>query len=107
MKSEKDSGGESPENKIKIQTPDGRLVDAVEVDFTSKSEPWTIYDLADGTTLRVRLVITKVLRVEDFNPQTGEPAYNIQASQPIVSVQIPMKLRKQPSLKKPENREIT
>jgi len=45
------------------------------VDFKVLKEDWSNYRLADGTLLKARLVVTKVVRTEQHDPTTGEPVY--------------------------------
>ncbi len=45
------------------------------VDFKVLREDWSNYRLADGTILKVRLVVTKVVRTYQHDPTTGEPLY--------------------------------
>lgn len=78
---------------MKVQAPDGRLVEAEEVDFETESEPWVVAKLKDGTTLRIRVNITKIIRTEYHDPLTGEPAYIVQ-SQTQMRTQVPNNLRK-------------
>jgi hypothetical protein len=45
------------------------------VDFKILREDWSNYRLADGTILKARLVVTKVIRTDQHDPTTGEPMY--------------------------------
>jgi len=45
------------------------------VDFKVLKENWSSYKLADGTLLKARLVVTKVVRTDQHDPTTGEPVY--------------------------------
>ena len=79
--------------KTKVNTPKGPR-DAVELDFKAKAEPWAVFELEDGTTLRVRVNIEKVYRLEgDHHPMTGDPSY-LFTSKNDVRVQAPTKLKK-------------
>ena len=58
-----------------IKLPDGNLVDAIIQDFHNiGGEHWNEYDLEDGTRLKVKIVVNRVLRIldEDGNPATNE-----------------------------------
>lgn len=63
------------------------------VNFKPLREEWSDYSLSDGTVLRVKIVVTKVMRLQNpdgssaFGP-TGEPAYFFQ-SQNVVQVLTP------------------
>jgi hypothetical protein len=45
------------------------------VDFKVLKEDWSNYRLTDGTLLKARLVVTKVVRTDQHDPTTGEPVY--------------------------------
>jgi hypothetical protein len=68
-------------------------VDALELEFKVKSEPWTTIEVEDGTTLRMRLNVGKVFRLEQYDQMTGEPAYFV-SSKNDISTQVPNKLKK-------------
>ena len=80
-------------DKIKIPMPNGGLADATSVDVNQSSEQWNTYLLDDGSTLRAKLVVTKVLRVDNNYDAEGNPVY-IFHSQNICTVQSPENLRK-------------
>jgi hypothetical protein len=78
--------------KTKVNGPNGP-VDALELEFKVKSEPWTTIEVEDGTTLRMRLNVGKVFRLEQYDQMTGEPAYFV-SSKNDISTQVPNKLKK-------------
>lgn len=90
--------------KTKVNTPNGP-VDAVELEFKIKSEPWTTIELEDGTTLHVRLNVGKIYRTEQYDPMTGEPAY-VFTSKNDVRTQVPPKLKKFQNYPKASNQEV-
>ena len=59
--------------KTKIRLPDGSERDALEVDFTVKSEEWNEYSLDDDTTVRLRTSAVRVFRLLDDD---GEPSFS-------------------------------
>ena len=65
---------------VKIVSPlSQREVEATTVDFEGKSEPWSTYELDDGTTLKIRVTITGIARLEgEFDPH-GNPVYTVQS----------------------------
>jgi hypothetical protein len=77
---------------ITLTMPDGSAVEATELDFKSKADPWTVLDLEDGTTLRIRPDVDKMYRLSKFNPATGEPIYYF-TSNNLVRTNVPLKLR--------------
>lgn len=46
------------------------------VDFIAKSEPWCVYELEDGTIIRVRIVLTKIID-EGKKTDAGHPLYQL------------------------------
>ena len=61
------------------------LSEGEEVDFKNEKEEWNVYKLADGTTLKVKLVLVNVVRSRDKYDPLGNPLYGI-TSQNIVKV---------------------
>jgi len=57
------------------------------VPFEATKEEWNEYLLDDGTRLRVKLVVTKILRTNQIDPE-GNPVYVI-TSQNVVGVYRP------------------
>jgi hypothetical protein len=78
----------------KIPTPAGPA-DAEVVGFRSQSEEFNQYLLDDGTVLKLKIVVTEILRVDGQWDAQGNPAYLVQ-SQQVVSVDAPDHLRKEP-----------
>ena len=79
-------------NKIKINFG-GEEVEALPIDINQTSEYWNQYLLDDGTVIKMKLVATKVLRVDTkFDPE-GNPLYVIQSTN-ITSVNAPDNLKK-------------
>lgn len=70
-----------------------RTVEGESVEFDVFREDWNTYNCHDGSTLRMKLVVTEIIRLEEFNPDTGEPIYVIQ-SQNVVRADVPDKLKK-------------
>jgi len=64
-----------------------------ELEFETASEDWNVYQLEDGTELRVRLVAGKVVRLDDAYNAEGDPIYIFQSSN-AVSTSVPSKLRR-------------
>lgn len=77
---------------MKIELPNGETAEFKDIDFETVSENWNEYTLEDGTTLKVKLVLQKVLRGEEvFNP-TGEPVYQISAQNVVRTSDVPEEL---------------
>jgi hypothetical protein len=69
------------------------MVDAEIIDFEADKEQWSTYILHDGTSLKVKAVVTEVARLEGIYAPNGDPVYMIQASQ-IMHVSAPESLRR-------------
>jgi hypothetical protein len=68
--------------KVKTEYPQGsgKTRDAVSVEAVSTKEPWTEYELEDGSTLKIRTVLLDCLRVENEYDAEGNPVYMIRAN---------------------------
>jgi hypothetical protein len=77
----------------KIQGPGGEEVEAEPVGFRASGEHWNEYLLDDGSVVRIKLVVTEVLKVKDMYDQQGNPAYVVQHSQ-VTNVDAPDDLKK-------------
>lgn len=77
--------------KVKVPLM-GKMVDGVDVNFKVKKEEWNEYELEDGTILKFKSVVTKIVRTEEYNEQ-NEPIYSIN-SQNVASAKIPNELKK-------------
>src|SRR5439155_25527777 len=74
-----------------------RQVEAEQVDFEAKAEPWSSYELTDGPILKVRVILTGVLRIEGEYDQSGNPIYVV-SSQNVVQANPPKKIRGTPTM---------
>jgi len=66
-------------NKIKINFG-GEEVEALPIDINQTNEYWNQYLLDDGTVIKMKLVATKVLRVDNKYDLEGNPLYIIQST---------------------------
>ena len=80
--------------KVKLLLPDGtaKEVDAVEVSVVKSEEPWSRYELDDGSVVRVKPVVAKVLRTSEFD-NNGNPIYQATTGN-FVFVDAPESLKK-------------
>jgi len=70
----------------------GRKVMGQAVEFEAKSEPWTTYQLEDGSTVKAKIIMMDIVRLEE-HASTGDPLYQFIAQQ-IIAVQVPEELKK-------------
>ena len=72
----------------------GREVEATEVSFETVKEDWNEYLLNDGETLKIKLVLTNVLRLNAYDPVTGDPYYVIKSGNIVAVHNVPEKLKR-------------
>ena len=82
------------EEKIKINFG-GEEVDATPIDVNQSNEYWNQYLLDDGTAIKIKLVATKVLRIDNKYDPEGNPVYFVQSTN-VVSVNAPDNLKRKP-----------
>jgi len=78
--------------KIKINFG-SEVVEATPVDINQASEYFNQYFMEDGTIVRMKLVATKVFRIDDRYDQEGNPVYFVQSTN-VLSVDSPQHLKK-------------
>ena len=71
----------------------GQMVPGEEVEFETEREGWNIYILHDGTRLKMKSIVSQVVRLDMYGPN-GDPLYLVQASN-VVNTDVPENLRKQ------------
>jgi len=52
----------------------GKMVEGVDVRYEQVKEDWNEYKLEDGTILKIKTVLSRVVRTEEYD-QNGEPIY--------------------------------
>ena len=71
------------------------LMEAEDVDFKEIEEHWNVYKLSDGTTLKVKLILLAVKRLNKHNPD-GSPVYVIHSQNIVRATDIPKHLKAKP-----------
>jgi hypothetical protein len=71
------------------------LAGSVELDFAEVEEHWNVYQLSDGTKLKVKLIIRGVKRLNQFEPD-GTPVYLINSMNVVRAVDIPDSVKAKP-----------
>ncbi|MCW3985516.1 MAG: hypothetical protein NWE91_03780 [Candidatus Bathyarchaeota archaeon] len=69
------------------------MLEGKEVDFENEKEEWNIYKLADGSTLKVKLVLVNVVRSHDRFDPLGKPIYGITSKNIIRVLDVPEELK--------------
>lgn len=67
---------------------------ATEVGFRATGEYWNEYLLDDGTVLKVKAVLTEVLRLDEVSDTSGQPVYALSTTN-VTVVSAPDDLRKE------------
>lgn len=49
------------------------IIPGTEVDFSIEKEDWNVYELDDGTIIKMRTILTKVVRNPEIKPTPGVP----------------------------------
>ena len=75
---------------IKFQ---GRDVDGLSVKFKSIREEWNEYDLEDGTTLRMKTVVSEIIRLPGMYDPENNPVYIVKSGN-MLFVNAPDELKK-------------
>ena len=76
---------------MKIALPDGRKVEATDVDFRTEKEVWNEYTLVDGSVLKFKTIVSSIIRTEDYS-STGDPIYLIRSTN-ISRVKVPEEMK--------------
>jgi len=82
-----------PGGKRRITLPDGSEVEADVIGFRTNAEYFNEYLLEDGTVLRMKPVVTDVIRIPGQYDPMGNPAYVIQSTN-VTAVDSPEELRR-------------
>ena len=69
------------------------MVPAEELEFEADKEPWTIYKLEDGTTIKFKQALAKICKVVGISKPDGEPIYVFQLGT-MAHVDVPEQLKK-------------
>lgn len=71
----------------------GQEVDAIEVHYKSIREDWNEYDLDDGSTIRIKLLVSDVVRLTDKFDQDGNPIYVVKSGN-VIFIKAPDHLKR-------------
>jgi transposase len=81
-------------NKIKVPMPGGKTGEGSEVLIEESNERWSELKLEDGAIIRVKQVVSQVMRVEgEYDPE-GNPIYAVKSAPAVSIVSVPERLRK-------------
>jgi hypothetical protein len=77
--------------KVELKIGD-KTVQGTLVDFDTIREEYNTYKLSDGATVRMKTVVTSIIRTQEFNPD-GEPVYIVN-SQNVLVADVPDELKR-------------
>ena len=77
----------------KTYTYQGRQVSGKEVAFETGGEQWCNYTLEDGSTMKVKLSLIEVVRLEEYD-EAGNPVYMFTAQQMVGIIPNPELVKK-------------
>jgi len=83
------------ERKRKVRVNDEEL-DALEMSFQNVAEHWNEYLVNDGSVLRLKSVVTEILKVEGRYDAEGNPLYIVKSAQ-VVAVSGSERARQPPA----------
>jgi hypothetical protein len=72
----------------RIHGPEGEEHEAEPIGFRTSGEHFNEYLLDDGSVLRIKLVLTEVLRMKGVYDRYGNPAYLVRHSE-VIAVDAP------------------
>jgi hypothetical protein len=72
----------------------GQPVPGEEIEFEVEREGWNTYILHDGTKLKLKSVVSSIIRLDSWKPD-GEPVYIVNSSN-IAAADVPDNLKKKP-----------
>jgi hypothetical protein len=88
------------ERRRKERLPGGREVEVIEMPFQTGSEHWNEYLVNDASVIRLKTVVTDILKVDGEYDANGNPVYLVRSSQ-VISISPSDRARKPPD-KAPE-----
>jgi hypothetical protein len=75
---------DEPARKMKVTLPGGIVKEGSEVHVISSDEKWNEWVLEDGSVIRVKLTVMRVIRIDgEYDPE-GNPLYVTQTAQVMV-----------------------
>ena len=65
----------------------GKQVDAESVDFMTRKEDFNEYQLADGKIIKIKMVVTRIVKLVGEVAPDGSPIYLIQSQNVIAPIE--------------------
>ena len=70
----------------------GQQIMGEEIEFETEHESWNTYILHDGTKLKMKAVVSNIVRLDMYKPD-GEPVYVVNSSN-VASADVPENLKR-------------
>ena len=70
----------------------GKSYDALDMEFKTIKEEWNEYETSDGSSIRLKVVVTNIARVKGQYDKVGNPIYVVRSSN-VVSIVSPENLK--------------
>lgn len=70
--------------RIKIHIG-AEAVDGIDLDFRTLREEWNEYETEDGSRIRVKLVVSEIIRTDQYDTQTDQPVYIVRSGNIVVT----------------------
>ena len=64
----------------------GRQVEGKSVEFLTRKEDFNEYQLTDGKVLKIKMVVTRIIRLEEEKAPDGNPIYLIQSQNVVAPI---------------------
>ena len=82
------------ERRKSVRARGGKSVEGTVVEVTQSIERFSEINLEDGSTLRMKPVVTEVIRLDGQWDKDGNPAYVVKSTNVLVVVDSPPNLKK-------------
>lgn len=77
--------------KVKI-IYEGKELEGEQLEFEGEKESWNKYTTEDGSIIKLKVVVSKIIRTNLYNPN-GDPIYVVNSTN-LVDADVPDKLKK-------------
>lgn len=71
----------------------GEWVEGEELEFEPLKETWNEYRCSDGSFLRLKLVVSKITKLDKRNPANGEPIYQVLSTNVLAATPSPQDMQ--------------
>lgn len=79
------SEGEVVARDVQVVYQGGEIVTGVDLEFKALREEGSEYECEDGSVVRIRTVVSKIVRLKDKKNEAGEPVFVVTATTTVAS----------------------